>query len=75
MGRRGRHCIMFGRHGSRPEVDPNVCARRSEDGVAGGAVDVVGDDQFDVETEVCPSFVGVVSLAITLMEYGVRGEH
>jgi hypothetical protein len=33
------------------------------------------DDHFDVEAEVCPGFVGVAGLAITLVEYGVRCEH
>ena len=45
----------------------------SEYGVARGAGGgIVCDDQFDVEAEVCPGFVGVVGLAITLVEYGVR---
>ncbi len=44
----------------------------SEYGVGRGAGGIVCDDQFDVEEEVCPGFVGVVGLAITLAEYGVR---
>ena len=44
----------------------------SEYGVARGAGGIVCNDQFDVEEEVFPGFVGVVGLAITLwsMEYG-----
>ncbi len=45
-----------------------------KDGVARGAGDVVGDDQFDVEAEICPSFVGVVGLAVALVKNGVRGK-
>jgi hypothetical protein len=34
---------------------PTVALAGSKDGVARGAGDVVGDDQFDVEAEICPS--------------------
>jgi hypothetical protein len=46
---------MFGRHGSRPEVIPTGALACSEDGIVRSAGDVIGDNQFDVETEVCPS--------------------
>ena len=44
---------------------PTISLAVSEDWVARGAGGIVGDDQFDVETEVCPCFVGVVGLAIS----------
>ena len=47
---------------------------RSKDGFARSAGEVVGDDQYEVEAEVCPSFVGVVGLAVALVKYGVRGK-
>ena len=36
--------------------------------VSGGTDDVVGDDEFDVLAEVCPSPVRVVSLSVPLGE-------
>ncbi len=52
---------------------PTGALARSKDGVARSAGDVVvGDDQFDVEAEVCPSYVGVVGLAVALVKNGVR---
>ena len=39
--------------------------------VSGGAGIVVGDDEFDILAEVCPSPVRVVGLSVTLGEDGV----
>ena len=54
---------------------PTISLAVSEYGVARGAGGIVGGDKFDVEAEVGPSFVGVVGLAVTMVEYGVWCEH
>ncbi len=53
---------------------PTGALAGSKDGVAGGAGDVVNDDQFDVEAEICPSLVRVVVLAVALVKNGVWGK-